>query len=97
MRWTENPYSDALVTGEIDENGQVWSGFSRIELAEIDVEKTGNVFRQIYNPAQIVKKEDFENLPDFNYDPFKISNLIGIDLWIIIAKAHHHMVQFVLR
>ena len=77
MRWTENPYSDALVTGEIDENGQVWSGFSRIELAEIDVEKTGNVFRQIYNPAQIVKKEDFENLPDFNYDPFKISNQSG--------------------
>ena len=77
MRWTENPYSDALVTGEIDENGQVWSGFSRIELAEIDVERTGNVFRQIYNPAQIVKKEDFENLPDFNYDPFKISNQSG--------------------
>tara|TARA_B100000575_G_scaffold279586_1_gene268118 strand:+ start:70 stop:2295 length:2226 start_codon:yes stop_codon:yes gene_type:complete len=77
IRWTENPYSDAGVTGEIDENGHVWSGFSRIELAEIDVEKTGNVFRQLYNPAQIVKKEDFENLPDFNYDPFKISNQSG--------------------
>ena len=23
------------------------------------------------------KKEDFENLPDFNYDPFKISNQSG--------------------
>ena len=77
MRWTENPYSDASAYGEVDENGQVWSGFSRIELAEIDVNKTGNVFRQIYNPAQIVKKEDFENLPDFNYDPFKISNQSG--------------------
>ena len=77
MRWTENPYSDAIVTGEVDENGHVWSGFSRIELAEIDVEKTGNVFRQLYNPAQIIKKEDFENLPDFNYDPFKISNQSG--------------------
>ena len=77
MRWTENPYSDASAYGEVDENGQVWSGFSRIELAEINVNKAGNVFRQIYNPAQIVKKEDFENLPDFNYDPFKISNQSG--------------------
>ena len=77
MRWTENPYSDGSAYGEIDENGEVWSGFSRIELAELDVKKTGNVFRQIYNPAQIVKKEDFKNLPDFNYDPFKISNQSG--------------------
>ena len=64
IRWTENPYADnPNATGEIDQNGQVWSGFSRIELAEINVNKAGNVFRQIYNPAQIVKKEDFENLP----------------------------------
>ena len=78
IRWTENPYADnPNATGEIDENGQVWSGFSRIELAKINVNKAGNVFRQIYNPAQIVKKEDFENLPDFNYDPFKISNQSG--------------------
>ena len=77
MRWTENPYSDGSAYGEIDENGEVWSGFSRIELAELDVKKTGNVFRQIYNPAQIVKKEDFKDLPDFNYDPFKISNQTG--------------------
>ena len=77
MRWTENPYSDGSAYGEIDENGEVWSGFSRIELAELDVKKTGNVFRQIYNPSQIVKKEDFKDLPDFNYDPFKISNQTG--------------------
>ena len=77
IRWTESPYVDVLTSAEVDENGQIWSGFSRIELAEINVQKSGNVFRQIYNPAQIIKKEDFENLPAFNYDPFKISNQAG--------------------
>ena len=44
IRWTENPYFDnPNATGEIDESGQVWSGFSRIELAEINVEKSGNM------------------------------------------------------
>nr|AGO87886.1 hypothetical protein [uncultured bacterium FPPP_33K14] len=61
----------------MDENGQTWSGFSRIELAEINVNKSGNVFRQIYNPARLVKKENFKDLPDFNYDAFKISNQSG--------------------
>ena len=61
----------------MDENGQSWSGFSRIELAEISVNESGNVFRQVYNPAQLVKKEDFKDLPEFNYDAFKISNQSG--------------------
>ena len=77
IRWTESPYADSFSSGEVDENGQTWSGFSRIELAEINVNKSGNVFRQIYNPAQVVKKENFKDLPDFNYDAFKISNQIG--------------------
>ena len=77
IRWTESPYADSFSSGEVDENGQTWSGFSRIELAEINVNKSGNVFRQIYNPAQLVKKEDFKDLPDFNYDAFKISNQSG--------------------
>ena len=77
IRWTESPYADSFSSGEVDENGQTWSGFSRIELAEINVNKSGNVFRQIYNPAQVVKKEDFKDLPDFNYDPFKISRQSG--------------------
>ena len=77
IRWTESPYAESFSSGEADENGQTWSGFSRIELAEINVDKSSNVFRQIYNPAQVVKKEDFEDLPDFNYDPFKISNQSG--------------------
>ena len=67
IRWTENPYFDnSNATGEIDENGQVWSGFSRIELAKINVEKSGNVFRKISGPAQIVKMEDFENISSYN-------------------------------
>lgn len=77
IRWTESPYADSFSSGEVDENGQTWSGFSRIELAEINVNKSGNVFRQIYNPAQVVKKENFKDLPDFNYDAFKISNQSG--------------------
>ena len=79
IRWTENPYFDnSNIAGEIDEYGRVWSGFSRIELAEISVEKSGNVFRRISNPAQIVKIEDFENIPEFNFDPYKISNQAGL-------------------
>ena len=77
IRWTESPYADSFSSGEVDENGQTWSGYSRIELAEINVNKSGNVFRQVYNPAQLVKKEDFKDLPDFNYDAFKISNQSG--------------------
>ena len=77
IRWTESPYADSFSSGEVDENGQTWSGFSRIELAEINVNKSGNVFRQIYNPARLVKKENFKDLPDFNYDAFKISNQSG--------------------
>jgi hypothetical protein len=78
IRWTENPYFDnPNATGEIDESGQVWSGFSRIELAEINVEKSGNVFRRLSSPAQIVKMEDFKDIPDFDYDPYKISNQTG--------------------
>ena len=77
IRWTESPYADSFSSGEVDENGQTWSGYSRIELAEINVNKSGNVFRQIYNPAQVVKKENFKDLPDFNYDAFKISNQSG--------------------
>ena len=77
IRWTENPYSDSFVVGEIDENGKVWSGFSRIELAEINIERSGNVFRKFSNPAQSIKIKDFENLPDFNFDPYKISKQTG--------------------
>jgi len=77
IRWTESPYADSFSSGEVDENGQTWSGYSRIELAEINVNKSGNVFRQIYNPARLVKKENFKDLPDFNYDAFKISNQSG--------------------
>ena len=77
IRWTESPYADSFSSGEVDENGQSWSGFSRIELAEISVNESGNVFRQVYNPAQLVKKEDFKDLPEFNYDAFKISNQSG--------------------
>ena len=79
IRWTENPYFDnPNATGEIDEDGQVWSGFSRIELAELSVEKSGNVFRSISRPAQIVKTKDFEHLMDFEHDPYKISKQAGL-------------------
>ena len=50
---------------------------SRIELAEINVEKSGNVFRRLSSPAQIVKMEDFKDIPDFDHDPYKISNQTG--------------------
>ncbi len=77
IRWTENPFSDSYTTTEIDEFGNVWSGFSRIELAEIEIDRAANVFRQLYDPVDIVKKEDFKNLSDFDYDPFKVSNQVG--------------------
>ena len=77
IRWTENPFSESYTTAEIDEFGNVWSGFSRIELAEIKIDRTENVFRQLSNPADFVKKEDFKNISDFDYDPFKVSNQAG--------------------
>jgi len=77
LRWTENPFSESSVIGEVDELGQVWAGFSRIELAKIHIEKSGNVFRQIYNPAHIINTEDFTNLSDFDFDSMKVSNQTG--------------------
>jgi len=76
-RWSENPFVDSFGDGEIDEFGRMWNGYSRIELAQLDVKKSGNVFRQLTNPAQIIDKNDFGNLPDFDFDPFKISNQSG--------------------
>ena len=77
LRWTEDPFSESSAVGEIDEFGQVWTGFSRIELAKFDIEKTGNVFRQIYNPAHIIKIDDFSNLSDFDFDSMKVSHQTG--------------------
>ena len=76
-RWSENPFVESFGDGEIDEFGRMWNGYSRIELAQLDVKKSGNVFRQLTNPAQIIDKNDFGNLPDFDFDPFKISNQSG--------------------
>jgi len=76
-RWSENPFVESFGDGEIDEFGRMWNGYSRIELAQLDVKKSGNVFRQLTNPAQIIDKNDFRNLPDFDFDPFKISNQSG--------------------
>ena len=77
IRWTENPFSETYSTVEIDDLGRVWSGFSRIELAEIKIDRAENVFRQLSNPVSIVKKENFKNLSDFDFDPFKVSNQAG--------------------
>jgi hypothetical protein len=77
IRWTENPYFESFGAGEVDESGQAWAGYSRIELANLNVETSGNVLRQIYSPAHIVNINDIENLPDFDYDPMKISNQSG--------------------
>jgi len=76
-RWSENPFVESFGDGEIDEFGRMWNGYSRIELAQLEVKKSGNVFRQLTNPAQIIDKNDFGNLPDFDFDPFKISNQSG--------------------
>ena len=76
-RWSENPFVESFGDGEIDEFGRMWNGYSRIELAQLDVKKSGNVFRQLTNPAQIIDKNDFGSLPDFDFDPFKISNQSG--------------------
>ena len=77
IRWTENPYSESFGVGEVDESGQVWAGYSRIELSKLDIEKSGNVFRQIYSPAHIINMNEIGNLSDFDFDPMKISNQTG--------------------
>ena len=77
IRWTENPYFESFGAGEVDESGQAWAGYSRIELASLNVQTSGNVLRQIYSPAHIININDIGNLPDFDYDPMKISNQSG--------------------
>ncbi|MBE76334.1 MAG: hypothetical protein CMG41_01150 [Candidatus Marinimicrobia bacterium] len=77
IRWTENPYSESFGVGEVDASGQVWAGYSRIELSKLDIEKSGNVFRQIYSPAHIINMNEIGNLPDFDFDPMKVSNQTG--------------------
>ena len=59
IRWTENPSSETYSTVEIDDLGRVWSGFSRIELAEIKIDRAENVFRQFSNSVDFVKNRKF--------------------------------------
>ena len=44
--WSENPFGGSNEADEVDELGRSWNGWSKIELARLDVEKSGNVFRQ---------------------------------------------------
>ena len=41
------------------------------------MEKSGNVFRQFTNPAQIIERKDFGDLSDFDFDPYKKSHQAG--------------------
>ena len=75
--WSENPFGGSNEADEVDELGRSWNGWSKIELARLDVEKSGNVFRQFTNPAQIIDKNDFGDLPDFDFDPYKKSHQSG--------------------
>jgi len=77
IRWSDNPYFESSIVGEIDEFGRIWTGYSKIELSKLDIEKSGNVFREMFQSADIVKLKDLEYISDFNYDPFKISNQTG--------------------
>ena len=77
IRWTENPFAESYGGGEIDEFGRICDGYSRIELARLDIEQSGNVFRQAFNPAHIIDVNELGNLSDFDFDPFKISSQSG--------------------
>ncbi len=78
IRWTENPFFEqSSQFGEVDESGKVWSGYSRIELAKLDIEQSGNVFRELLNPSQIISLSNIGNTPEFDYEPMKISNQSG--------------------
>ena len=80
LRWSEHPFDETLssVFGAPDSLGQVWVGYSRLDLAEIDVEKSGNVLRQLIYPPQIVHLNDLGIIPDFNFDPFRVSAQSGM-------------------
>ena len=80
LRWTEHPFDETLssVFGTPDSLGQLWVGYSRLDLAEINIEKSGNVFRQLIFPPQIVHLRDLGVLPEFNFDPFKVSAQSGL-------------------
>ena len=78
IRWTENPFfEESSQSGQVDESGKVWSGYSRIELAKLDIVQSGNVFREIFSPSQIINLNNFGNIPEFDYEPMKISNQSG--------------------
>ena len=80
LRWTEHPFDEILssVFGTPDSLGQLWVGYSRLDLAEINIEKSGNIFRQLISPPQIVHLKDLGILPEFNFDPLKVSAQSGL-------------------
>ena len=80
LRWTEHPLDESLssVFGTPDSLGQIWVGYSRLDLADIDIERSGNVFRQLISPPRTVHLNELGVLPDFDFEPYKLSNQSGL-------------------
>ena len=80
IRWTEHPFDSDLTpnNNNLDSQNQAWVGLNRIELTSVDMQSENNTFRRITNPVKSIELRDIGDHPDFNFDPFYISNQIGI-------------------
>jgi len=78
VRWTENPYFPEFNPTSPDSNGHSWVGLSRIELSTFKETQSGGLFRQLTQPVSQLDLDEFETIPEFNYDPFLPSHPAGI-------------------
>ena len=80
IRWTEHPFDSDLTpnNNNLDSQNQAWVGLNRIELTSVDMQSESNAFRKITNPVKPIELRDIGDHPDFNFDPFYISNQLGI-------------------
>ena len=62
----------------LDSQNQAWVGLNRIELTSVDMQSENNTLRKITNSAKSIELRDIGDHPDFNFDPFYISNQVGI-------------------
>ena len=80
IRWTEHPYDSDYTQNNnyLDTLNQAWVGLNRIELTEVDIQAESNVFKRLSKPVKTINLQDIGEHPDFDFEPFYISNQSGI-------------------
>ena len=80
IRWTEHPFDSDLTpnNSNLDSLNQAWVGLNRIELTSVEMQSGNSLMRRLTNQAKPIVLQDVGDHPDFNFDPFYISNQVGI-------------------